>query len=83
MNYAFSGLLPNSRRHESLQEGLSLLQLIENVFFGVILCLNVDQLAEVIVDSGLILAKLKLHDAKRLLVYLRLLRLKFFESTDV
>jgi hypothetical protein len=83
VNYAFSGLLPNSRRHVSLQEGLSLLQLIEDVFVGVILCLNVDQLAEVIVDSGLILAKLKLHDAKRMLVYLRLLRLKLFESTDV
>ncbi len=78
MNYAFSGLLPNSRRHKSLQERLSLLQLIEDVFVGVILCLNVDQLAEVIVDSGLILAKLKLHDAKGMLVYLRLLRLKLF-----
>lgn len=64
MNYAFGGLLPNSRRHESLKVRLSLLQLIEDVFVGVILCLNVNQLAEVIVYSGLILSKLEFHDAK-------------------
>ena len=70
MNYAFSRLLPDFGRHECLQNWLLLLQFIKDVLVGVILRLNVDQLAKIIVNSGLILSELKLHDTERTLVWL-------------